>query len=219
MQPPRLPSDSDHVAIAGRTGSGKTFGALAMLARQDLDKRPWFIIDHKGDDSIKSLDREEVSLSTRFLPDKGLFVIRPKYGERKDRMALEDFFVRVFKKRKAGIYVDEGHLVGPSPALRNIFVAGRSHKVTVMWCSQRAAQIDPFIWSQASFYRVFALQTALDIKRFNENFPMKFEQLPEFHSYYYDVKRGKVHLLAPAPHLADTKSLLDAKLYTGYGRL
>lgn len=192
--------------------------ALNMLAKRDFAEQAWIIIDHKEDDKIKALEADKIALNTRFMPDFGLHHLKIRYGK-DDREALESFLGRVFRKRNIGLYIDEGHLVGPSPAIRTILVAGRSKRVPIMWCSQRASWIDSFIWSQAAYYRVFALQTGPDVKKFNENFPIKYEPLPEFHSYYYDVKQGRVFQISPSDGMGETKNLLDKQTKKWYTKI
>lgn len=212
---PRLPSDTHHVAIAGRTGSGKTVAALEMLSKRDFTKQAWIIVDHKGDDNIAKLPAERLAVNSRFLPQSGLHIVRPTIAKA-SREALDDLLTKIREKGNIGVYIDEGHLVGASEPLRHLLVAGRQHKTPVMFTSQRAAHIDTFVWSQASFYRVFALQTAADIKRFNENFPIKFRNLPEFHSHYYDVAKGKIFHLSASQPLSATLQTFDNKLLHAY---
>jgi len=207
---PRFPSSTDHIAIAGRTGSGKTVAALAMLAQRDMDEMAWIIVDHKGDDTIAKLPAERLNLGSRWLPRSGLYVVRPPMTPA-GRQQLEDLLLAAFQRGRTGIYIDEGHLVGQSQAVRTIMVAGRSKRVPMMWTSQRAAWIDTFIWSQASFYRVFQLQTVHDVKRFEENFPIPWKSPPPFHSYYFDVSKGRTYLLKPAPPIEETVKRLEEK--------
>ena len=215
---PIFPGNDQHIAIAGRTGSGKTTGAVEMLSLRDFDEMPWVIIDHKRDDIIKHLPAEPFNPNSVFTPSKGLHVIHASPSG-KDREDLEGFFERAFNRGKIGIYVDEGHLLGFSQALRTIFVAGRSKKVPIMWISQRAHHIDTFVWSQASFYRVFDLQAPADVKRFNENFPIKWKKPPEYHSYYYDVSKGKTWLLNPAEPAEVSINRLDDKVRLNYRKV
>lgn len=203
------------MAIAGRTGSGKTVAGLEMLSGRDMQSMAWVIIDHKRDDNIKALPAEKINAGDMFLPKRGLHVLHADMSKQ-SREDIEGFLERCFKRGSIGIYVDEGHLLGHSDAIRNILVAGRSKKVPLMWTSQRAHWIDPFIWSQASFYRVFQLQTVHDIKRFNENFPVKWKAPDEYHSYYYDVSKGAVHYLRPAHEIQDTIARLDKELKIDY---
>jgi hypothetical protein len=207
----RFPDATQHMALAGRTGSGKTVAALEMLSVRDMESMPWVIIDHKRDENIKALPAERLNPDALILPTSGLHVIWADMTT-SSREQIEGFMARAFKRGKMGIYVDEGHLLGHSDAVRNIMVAGRSKKVPLMWTSQRAHWIDPFIWSQSSFYRVFQLQTVHDIKRFNENFPMKWKAPDEYHSWYYDVSKGKVNYLAPSNPIENTIARLDKSL-------
>lgn len=211
----RLPDDTQHVAFAGRTGSGKTVAALDLLATRDMERMAWIIIDHKKDDNIAKLGAAPLNMNSLFLPTSGLHVVHPNINK-DGKQEVDGLLMRAFNRGKTGIYVDEGHLLGSSEAIRTILVAGRSKKVPLIWTSQRAAWIDPFIWSQASFYRVFALQTANDIKRFHENFPIKWKAPEEYHSYYYDVSKGKVYYLKPSPPIEETVNRLDLKLRTQY---
>ena len=212
---PTSPSDTEHIAIAGMTGSGKTVAALNMLSYRNFDNMAWIIIDHKGDDNIARLPAEKLKLNPVFLPNKGLYVVRPSI-RREDRADLEELLERIFKHGKIGVYVDEGHLLGPSEAIRTMFVAGRSKKVPMIWTSQRANWIDTFIWAQSTFYRVFKLQTAKDIKAVQENWPERWQVPAQFHSWYYDGKQGKVFYLAPSENMDRTIERLDAKLTHPY---
>lgn len=213
---PTFPNSSQHIALAGRTGSGKSVAALDMLVRRP--EIPWLIVDHKGDDNIKLLPADKMGLRPLALPSDGLHVVRPKMNGQ-DREDLEDLLHRVFKRGKMGVYIDEGHLMGMSEAVRNIMVAGRSKRVPMMWCSQRAHHIDTFIWSQCTFYRVFRLQGPPDIRRFDENFPQRWTDPGEYQSHYYDGTQGKSYLLAASPPITDTVKILEQRLLKNYRRI
>jgi hypothetical protein len=212
---PRLPNGEQHIAIAGMTGSGKTEAALSMLGLRDFGEQPWLIVDHKRDDKIAKIPAETLNLNTRFLPSRGLFVTRPSFNG-KDKEDLDDLLGRIFRKGNFGIYVDEGHLMGRLQSMQEIMVAGRSRRVCCMWISQRASHIDPFIWSQSTFYRVFRLQTALDKKRFNENFPIKWFDPEPFHSHYFDGTQGHTFYLGPSPRLDETLKRIDVTTMSEY---
>jgi hypothetical protein len=197
------------------TGSGKTWGALDMLSRRSFDRMAWVIIDHKRDANIKRLPAEELTLNPVFLPDRGLHVVHASI-KREDKEALEGLLERIFKKGRIGVYIDEGHLLGPSEAVRMMLVAGRSNKTPIMWTSQRANWIDSFVWSQSTFYRVFRLQTWKDIRAVQENWPTKYEPPEEYHSWYFDGKSGRVHYLLPADNIENTIKRLDEKLLHTY---
>lgn len=217
----RFPDETQHVAIAGRTGSGKTVAGLEMLSARNMDDMAWVVVDHKRDENIARLPAEKLNPNALILPSRGLHIIRASMTET-SHDELEGFFLRAFNRGKIGIYIDEGHLLtrlGPHPSITNILVAGRSKRVPLMWTSQRAHWIDPFIWSQSSFYRVFQLQGPHDVKRFNENFPIKFKAPDEYHSWYYDVSKGRVNYLAPSKSIEHTVARLDLSLRTQYNAI
>lgn len=215
---PAFPNESQHVALAGMNGSGKTWGAIDMLSWRDIKERAWFIIDHKRDSTLKKLPAQPYNPRSLVLPSRGLHIIRPKLGG-EDREDLEEFLRRVFKHGKIGVYIDEGHLMGFSNMVRNILVAGRDRRVPLMWTSQKANWIDPFVWSQSKFYRVFTLQTAKDVKAVQENWPVKFQMPAPFHSWYYDGTKNKVYYLLPADTIEKSVERLDAQLRHVYSMI
>jgi DNA helicase HerA-like ATPase len=214
----RLPSPDQHFAMAGMTGSGKTVAGLEMLSLCDHDGIATVIIDHKREDYIMRLQAEPLHVNSLVLPDSGIHVVKAGLKP-EDKETLEGLLQRIWNKKNTRIYVDEGHLLGMSHALRQIMVTGRSRRVSVFWTSQKAAWIDPFIWSQASFYRCFRLQTPQDVKRFNENFPIKWKPLDEYMSYYYDLSLNKVHVLKPAVAPEESIRRLGDLLRTHYNRI
>lgn len=218
MDKPHTPTNSQHIAIAGMTGSGKTQGAISMLSHRDFDAMTVYIIDHKGDSKLKLLPAEPLGLRPMFLPKHGLHILRPTMSGG-DRGDLEDLLVRIFRAKRSLIYVDEGHLLGPSEAVRNILVAGRDRKVCMMWISQKANWIDTFIWSQSTFYRVFKLQTARDMKAVQDNWPERFINPTDFHSRYFDGVSHKTFYLAPSEPLETSIDRLENKLLHGFRRI
>lgn len=208
-----VPNDTQHIAIAGMTGSGKTVGALAMLADKDFDRMAWIILDHKRDDNIAQLPAEHLNPNSMILPNKGLWVVKTKAFDEGSAEEIEGLMKRAFNRGGIGFYVDEGHLMPKgSAAVRTIMVAGRSKRVPMMWTSQRAHWIDSFIWAQSSFFRAFMLQNPIDHKKFNEFFPRKYFPPQQFHSHYFDVAANTQSYLVPAPPIEMTIDKLREKL-------
>lgn len=207
---PTFPSNSQHVAAAGMNGSGKTWAMLDMLSYRDLHDMAWIVVDNKRDSALKQLPAEQISPRS-LIPRHGLHILRPRLDQ-KDKDDIEGFLQRIFRHGKIGVYVDEGHLFGFSPMVRTILVAGRDRQVPLMWTSQKANWIDPFVWSQSKFYRVFTLQTAKDIKAVQDNWPGKFRMPDPFHSWYYDGTNNTTHYLAPSDPLDKSVERLDAQL-------
>lgn len=218
----RMPGPDEHVAISGRTGSGKTQGALDMLSYRDFHKQPWIVIDHKRDDKVGMLPAEKLSLTPRFLPDRGLFIVQPDIMDKENVQDLEELLLRGLRKRNIGFHIDEGHCMPRnSQALKAVLTMGRAHHCVVNWCAQRASDISPYVWSQASIYRSFALQTPNDIKRFNDNFPHRYnsEQLKKYWSYWYDVPEGRMFLVPPSRPLQESLDTIYSKVRTGFRRI
>lgn len=219
MEPrPTFPELTEHIAIAGRTGSGKTWGAIDMLSRRIAPTKvsrgrpfPWVIIDPKRDENLAKIPHEKLGVRSRILPDSGIHLVRPKL-DGSDKQDVEDLLDRIFERKVCGVYMDEGHLHGMSKAIRKFLVAGRARYCPVMWTSQRATDIDPFIWSQSTYFRCFALRGVNDMRRFNENYGFRYEDPDPFFSYYYDGTNGTTFYLKPASPIDESLARFNAML-------
>lgn len=215
---PTFPELSHHVAIAGTTGSGKTWRELDMLSRRLAPTRAtggkpfaWIVIDPKWDSTLGKMPFEKLSPRAKFLPDSGVHIIRPnRMG--KDKADTEDLLMRAFKKKKIGVLMDEGHIYGPSPAIRQFLIGGRSQLSPVMYGSQRASDIDPFIWSQATYFCCGALRGPNDHRRFHENYGFKYQDPAKFHSWYFDGEQNDTYLLEPASPIDESIDRFNAQL-------
>jgi hypothetical protein len=70
------PTDTQHLSIVGKTGTGKTQAAAWHLSRRSFDVMPWIIINHKRDDLLTSIRAEEIDLDK--VPRKaGLYSLHP----------------------------------------------------------------------------------------------------------------------------------------------
>ena len=216
---PTSPRLDEHIVYAGMTRSGKTTAALDMLSRRLTI--PWLIVDHKREPHLKKLPHELWKSVPRFLPDRpGLY--RMVFDQsREGRGELEELLTKIFRRhgeRRAnfGVFIDEGHFVGPSLAVRNIMVAGAGRHVPMMWISQRAQDIDPFIWSQAQYFRVFKIRGINDERRFNDNFPIRYYEPGPYCSHYFDGRQGQYFPLGPSGDLNTTIKRIDDVLGTKY---
>jgi hypothetical protein len=222
---PTFPALTEHVAIAGRTGTGKTVAAMDMLSRRVGPTKitkglpfPWVIIDQKQDEKLGMIPHERMSVNARILPDSGVHLVRPKL-DGSDKGAVEDLLRRIFERKKCGVYVDEGHLHGVSPAIRMFMIAGRSRYCPIMWTSQRASLIDPFIWGQSTYYRCLALHGPHDHKRFYENYGFKYEEPEKFYSYYYDGNQGETFYLEPASPIDESLARFNSALVKRFNHI
>lgn len=216
MLQPSAPDYSQHMVLAGRTGTGKTTGGLDMLSRRL--EQPWIIVDRKLDDNLAMIPAKPFDPRNPVLPDKGLHIVRPHIDGRHDA-DVEDMYRRILRKKRIGVMIDEGHLEPKSTGLRNLMVAGRQPKCPVMFCSQRASWIDTFYWSQATFFRVYDVQTEDDVKKIRANMRMKWATPDKYHSYYYDGTQGEIFYLAPSPPIDVIVANMEDKLLKSFGRL
>lgn len=217
----RGPTETDRVVVVGRTGSGKSQFAIALLSTRNWDEIPWFIIDFKGEDLIEDiLDECKGTISHVRVTENppaapGLYYVkvRPKL----DDIAIEIFLQKIYdrasngrKRKGSGIFIDEGYGLPPNSAFFDIILTqGRSLGIPVIVLYQRPVHMSRFAVTQASFIAVFALQDLKDKKRVMEyTAPARGNNgeiinanshLPDYHCLWYDVGRGQTTVLTPAP--------------------
>ena len=210
----RLPKASDRLAIVGRTGSGKTVAALFHLWKQDIHRRPWFVIDYKGDDGIAGIEKaHDISLDTdpRKIKQAGIYVLRLMPGEEE---ALDAFLWKVWERENCGLYIDEGYMIPrASKPFNSMLTQGRSKKISMITLSQRPVWMSRFVFSEASFFQVFDLTHDKDVDKVMEFVKGDItRELADFHSYYYDVGKKKLTHFAPVPDTSVILAGIDAKL-------
>jgi hypothetical protein len=197
----RFPDATQRLVIIGRTGSGKTLAALWHLAGAD-HSLPWFIFDYKRDPAIAQIGAAEIELTDRLPTQPGFYVLHP-IPERDDA-AVEAFLWKVWAAGHAGLYIDEGYMIGDTDALRAILTQGRSRFIPVIILSQRPVWQTKFVWSEADFFQVFHLNSRDDVRSVRNFVPHDFEvRLADYHSVYYDVGRDRVTIFGPVPSAPD----------------
>lgn len=196
----RFPSISQRVAIIGRTGSGKTRLGWWYLSNAPFDKIPYVLIDYKREALFNTV-KQIREISEKEVPKHpGLYVIRPQVGEDE---VMENWLWKVWDRENCGLYIDEGYMLPQNPrgAFTAVLTQGRSKHIPVFCLTQRPSWISRFVFSEADFYSVMQLNDDRDgktvqafIKR--EKIDVSNE-LPDYHSYYYDVAARQGYVLAP----------------------
>lgn len=214
-----LPRNDQRVSIIGKTGSGKTVAALWLFSMASWDSQPWVIYDYKRDDGIaeiEALQSEYPDLVRTIELDEvprlpGIYIVHPFPDQQE---AVEAQLWGIWEQGYTGIYVDEGLMVN-NPAFRAALTQGRSKRIPMIVLSQRPVWLDRFVFSESDFYLVFYLNHVGDRRKVMEYIPAKItNQLPPYHSFYYDVGANELVVLKPVPAgeaiLAKIRSRLDA---------
>lgn len=192
-----LPNDTQHVAIVGKNGSGKTQAGAYWLSRRHFERMPWIIFNFKGDDLLNEIGAKEVDLGMP--PSKpGLYTVRPFPGQYD---AMERYFWRIWKQENVGVYIDEGYMLDKnSEAWQALLTQGRSKHIPIITLSQRPVNVNRFIFSESSFHQIFWLNDRRDRQTVQQYVPADLERrLPQYHSWWYDVNSDVVNTMRPVP--------------------
>lgn len=209
----RLPDSSQHLAIVGANGSGKTIAALWHLSLRDYLSRPWIVYNWKYDQGIDGIPLHYDIGVDEIPKHPGVYVVHPLPS---DSDAVESQMWEIWRRGGIGVYVDEGYMVGNNnPAFRALLTQGRSKGIPTITLSQRPVWMDKFVFSESTFFQIFRLQHRKDRKTVEEFIPADLSRrLPDFHSYYYDVGKDEVIVLAPVPSLDTIYSTFESRLRT-----
>lgn len=164
--PNRLaPSPYNRVAFVGKTGSGKSYAAWALL----LSAKRLVVCDVVG--KINRGWGEEGWNLQDF--DKGyndLLQGKPARLYIEPQLSVEEweaYFWKVYKCRGVTLYIDELSGVHPreNRALKALYTRGRHYRIGVMASMQRPASIPLESLSEAEWYFLFKLQMKDDVDR------------------------------------------------------
>lgn len=236
----RGPTDQQRTLVIGRTGSGKSQFAIALLSMQNWDEMPWVIIDYKGEDLIDDIrlatggrkhGKIKVISPTDIPPTKpGLYYMRPR--PLVDDEAVQAFLWALHSQKRGpfndrhvgycGLFIDEGYCLPQKGAFDVILTQGRTLHIPVICLYQRPVWMSRFAVAQADFVAVFAQMDIRD-KKVTGSFVAPavsnkgeiitvFNDLPPFHCLWYDVGRGSSTVLSPAPDRKAIISTFKARL-------
>lgn len=208
----RFPDDTQRHAIVGRTGSGKTQAALWALQKRSYTIMPWIVIDYKGDENIAKIPGlHDVGVHEKPPKHRGLYVVRPLPDI--DDTALDTFMMRIWNNEDTGVLLDEGYMIGRfNKYFRTLLTQGRSKHIPIITLSQAPSWVSPFIFRESEFIQSFHLQTDADIRRIHSFMPRAdIENLPDYHSYYWNVLNREMTFLGPVPKMSEILNRFDDK--------
>lgn len=223
-----FPGPTDRVAIVGATGEGKsTFAFYLFAVSADFDKKPWFLVDYKGEVIIKKLlaERDATLISLEKPPPKkpGIYVVKPD-PEKPSEMA--SWLWKVYRAGNAGLFFDELSMVpefkgaaGGGGPLKSILTQGRSKNIPVYGLVQRPVDVNLHTFSEANFIGEFYLKKTADRDRVREYIPdgdpifYDDKPLPRYWSRWWDDKRRKSYILRPAPPETQILDTIAARVY------
>lgn len=184
-----IPTD-EHVFIAGKTGSGKSYLAEIYLAGYDhvvmldtkgqsLERRKkgkelWYGL-REGKDFVLVETLEEVEEART---NKIIYCPSPEEQTEEHYDALMKW---VYERENTILWIDELMQVAPSPTkypfhLRALMTRGRSKEATVWACTQRPATIPIDVFNNSSHFFIFDLNIPADRDRI-----VKATGCPEFY--------------------------------------
>jgi hypothetical protein len=109
-------------------------------------------------------------------------------------------------------------MLSNSPSLDTILIQGRSKQIPVIMLNQRPVGISRYAFSESQFRMLFPNDDKREQKTVSEFMPLFRERnsddhlIPEFHSYWYDVKARKMDRLKPVPSLRSILRTFESKL-------
>lgn len=200
----RFPNNTQHMTIAGRTGSGKTHAGLWHLGSKNFAREAWVIIDTKGDDIIYDIGEmrgtKHISL-TDTPARKGLHIVRPLPHQQAE---LDAFLWRIWARGRCGVFIDEGYMVGKIPSFQALLTQGRSKRIPLVVLTQRPCWTSRFVFSEPSFYQIFDLNDSRDWDTVAQFVPLNRLEFDPYSleprwSLWYDVGARSCVLFRPVP--------------------
>lgn len=195
----RLPDASKRTVVLGRTGSGKTIFMRWLLSLMPVETMPWIVFDYKQAGDFSDIPyTQEISMGA--LPKKpGVYILEPSFS---DDEKVDQYLLDILRHGNTGVLFDEGAAVPQREprflGLKTVLSQGRGKRVPVIFGSQRPRHINKSLLSEGDFFARFHLSYDGDIAAVNEFMPNAAQEpLDDFQSYWYDVGKNRLSILAP----------------------
>ena len=208
----RLPGPSDRITIIGHTGSGKSQAAMWHLSNANFDVMPWVIIDPKEEEKINAIEGAEYIDYDTVPKHAGIYILQTSAY---DRDQLDEYFAKLLQRRNVGVYLDESSECGFGPGFTTFLTRGRSRHCPAICLQQRPVDVSRYTRSEAQFFQCFPLTDENDYKTlrgFAKIPSFETSPLPEFYSYYYDVRWKRCYKMQPVPNINTILTRIDNRL-------
>lgn len=189
----------EHVFIAGKTGSGKSYLAERYLAGE----KHVVMLDTKGETLMRLRDKKPLWVG---VPDENIDICyslddlnnvtkeKVIYVPKTTEMNMESyelFFRWIYERQNTIVWIDELTSVCPSPykmplSLMDIYARGRSRYTTAWALTQRPVGIPGMCISQSTHIFAFLLNKESDRERLVSDTGMiEFYERPPKHCFWY----------------------------------
>lgn len=156
----------EHVFIAGRTGSGKTYLAQKYLSRYDYV----VALDSKGTLKWDEVSDDELTIVTNLMDlpqaDTPKIVYRPTWEEMEPEF-YNEFFKWCYMRGNTLVWIDEVMALCPNPHVipdyyKAILTRGRELNVSAWSLTQRPSGIPQITMSESTHFFIFDLNMPQD---------------------------------------------------------
>ena len=203
---------SERWLFVGKTGSGKSYLARALL--REMSRRGWPVVivdpsafwmgkNPKWDKGEGSIERPK--LVTRFDPKARVQLYVPSIPGWQDP-GLDALMDACLKRGKLVLYFDETNGIVSanqySPWFARVVTQGCKHELAVWAATQRPTRVPEILLSQAENWAIFRVITPNDRKKISEYTGSKVtaqQRLEPFYWFYWNQANDDATLMAPIP--------------------
>jgi hypothetical protein len=188
---------SERVAVVGKTGSGKTFWCLSLLAPCNR----LIVCDAKG-----KIDRDRWGLTDWESGKSELMKGKPARLRVPPALSADEwdnYFWEFYRCPRTTVYIDELSSAGRATegtGFRALLTRGREFDIGVVMSMQRPASIPLEALSEAEWFTMFQIRIEDDVKRMSKLIGASaFRPLPKYHYLLYNDGMDRPLFCKPLP--------------------